>query len=401
MLLTSRWLFSPHEPAAYLDNVADARPLHIARTERDYYHDCLTETSFAAWLDRSDLRYPTVQLAKSGDYVSPSLFTYSATQEDAGEHVGIVDKEEIHSRFASASTIIINGFDRINPEFDQLCAALEREIFQRVSANVYWTPPGSCGFGLHHDRHNVLVLQIAGQKQWEIYDPTVETPKLDSERRNETDEDGREQIPPLMAIVLQPGELLYIPKGFPHKAAPLGERSLHVSIGLTPFTYRDLLQCLGQSLGEEISLTQILPTTVISSLTKGLPPDDEMLSAIGRSISTMLTGEVIHAALGTLVRERIKQTTPPVRNYFSDQLNSQGNEFDGKLRISSRLSILERRGDKTLLLANRKIFEIPKKYEDIVCEIMSKKVFRINELSGLPKTKRELLKFLRENKLLH
>ena len=45
-----------------------------------------------------------------------------------------------------------------------------------VQANSYSTPRGSQGFAVHHDTHDVLVLQVAGEKRWLLYDPLLELP---------------------------------------------------------------------------------------------------------------------------------------------------------------------------------------------------------------------------------
>ena len=45
-----------------------------------------------------------------------------------------------------------------------------------VQANAYSTPRGSQGFAVHHDTHDVLVLQVAGEKRWQLYDPLLELP---------------------------------------------------------------------------------------------------------------------------------------------------------------------------------------------------------------------------------
>ena len=45
------------------------------------------------------------------------------------------------------------------------CRLLEDAIGQTVQANSYYTPHGSQGFAVHHDTHDVLVLQVAGAKR--------------------------------------------------------------------------------------------------------------------------------------------------------------------------------------------------------------------------------------------
>ena len=45
-----------------------------------------------------------------------------------------------------------------------------------MQANSYYTPRRSQGFAVHHDTHDVFVLQVAGEKHWRVYDPLLELP---------------------------------------------------------------------------------------------------------------------------------------------------------------------------------------------------------------------------------
>ena len=65
--------------------------------------------------------------------------------------------------------------------------------------NAYITPPGSQGFDLHRDDHDVFVLQVSGEKHWIVYD-------------------DRDRARSLIDHSLARGETLYVPKGFPHTA---------------------------------------------------------------------------------------------------------------------------------------------------------------------------------------
>ena len=63
-----------------------------------------------------------------------------------------------------------------------------------MPANAYLTPPGSQGFAVHSDTHDVFVFQTAGSKQWEVHTP-----------------DGVEQV------LLEPGVSMYLPTGTPRR----------------------------------------------------------------------------------------------------------------------------------------------------------------------------------------
>lgn len=85
-----------------------------------------------------------------------------------------------------------------------------------VGANLYLTPPNSQGLACHFDDHCVFVCQIFGSKKWTVFSrPSQLLPRLyDSLSGSDVDymKAGRREF------FLREGDVLYIPRGFPHEA---------------------------------------------------------------------------------------------------------------------------------------------------------------------------------------
>ena len=111
------------------------------------------------------------------------------------------------------------------------CRGVEAALGWPVQANAYRTPASAQGFAVHHDTHDVFVLQVCGHKRWRIYEPVVEAP-LKDQRWSAADADAVGE--PLHDITLRAGDTLYIPRGWPHEAASADEASLHITVGLHP-----------------------------------------------------------------------------------------------------------------------------------------------------------------------
>src|SRR5689334_5241024 len=62
-----------------------------------------------------------------------------------------------------------------------------------------------------------------------------------------------------MTATLQPGDLLYIPKGFVHDARSTDSLSGHVTLGLTQHTYADVLRLLVDKIDEAPEFRDSLP----------------------------------------------------------------------------------------------------------------------------------------------
>ena len=112
---------------------------------------------------------------------------------------------------------------------------LEAELRSPVQVNLYQTPAGGQGLGSHLDDHDVLVLQLEGEKEWQISAPesasisTLSPPAAESEGGQ--------------TAVLRAGDWLYLPRGVRHEAHNSGpEPSAHLTIGFHPLTWGAILE---------------------------------------------------------------------------------------------------------------------------------------------------------------
>ncbi len=123
--------------------------------------------------------------------------------------------------------------------------------------NAYLSPKGSeSGLGSHYDCWDIFVLQIAGRKRWTLYNGGESYPvrkcsfeTADGQQGEISDE-----------IVLEPGGLLYLPRGKWHRAAAAGgEDSLHLTIGVHCKTGLTFLDWLNRQLERSESIRRNLP----------------------------------------------------------------------------------------------------------------------------------------------
>ena len=67
---------------------------------------------------------------------------------------------------------------------------LEETLGHPAQANAYYTPRAAQGLPVHHDTHDVFVLQVAGEKRWLVYEPALELPLQDQRYSAELGEPG-------------------------------------------------------------------------------------------------------------------------------------------------------------------------------------------------------------------
>ena len=90
---------------------------------------------------------------------------------------------------------------------------------------------------LHWDPQDTMILQVSGRKHWKVYRPTRLHPLAAdvAPAPKPTDE-------PLWDGILEEGDLIYLPRGWWHVAAPLDEPSLHLTVTIEPASGIDLLE---------------------------------------------------------------------------------------------------------------------------------------------------------------
>jgi ribosomal protein L16 Arg81 hydroxylase len=152
-----------------------------------------------------------------------------------------------HCAYLAGASIVTNRVDLAAPRLAQLCIDLRRELAY-VFAVSYLTPPGGAqAVPAHSDDQDVFIVQIAGRKSWRVWPPLVALPYPDEMAGKRGGIPLRREdlaAVPLLQVELQPGDLLYVPRGFVHEASSVGEApSLHVTLTVPShdFTHGRLL----------------------------------------------------------------------------------------------------------------------------------------------------------------
>jgi Cupin superfamily protein len=147
------------------------------------------------------------------------------------------DIERLMAELRGGASIVWDSVDRVDAPMRAIKHALERTLASFVFVNLYASFGTTFGFGEHWDDHDFFVLQLAGRKRWRICRPTRQWP-LPGEQapipRGRRTHDW----------TLLPGSVMYLPRGWWHRVTPVGEPSLHLTIGVLRATNVDLLRWL-------------------------------------------------------------------------------------------------------------------------------------------------------------
>ena len=199
------------------------------------FSDLLSAASVDELLGRRGLRTPFPRVAKDGTTANNAAFT-----APGGVGANIADQvsdDKLAGLFAGGSTLVLQALHRTWPPIIDFCQQLATDLGHPVQANAYVTPPQNQGFEAHYDVHDVFVLQIAGRKKWSIHAPVLVSPLRDqpwTDRRDAVRQAASEEA--VLDVVLEPGDVLYLPRGYLHSASALGGVSIHLTLGVHSWT---------------------------------------------------------------------------------------------------------------------------------------------------------------------
>lgn len=235
------------------------------------FDDLMTLDAVDELIAERGVRTPFVRMAKNGRLLDKAQFT--ASGGFGAEVTDQVDSGAVLAAFAAGNTLVLQGLHRLWPPLIHFVGDLVRELGHPVQVNSYVTPAASQGFSPHYDVHDVFVVQIAGTKRWSIHSPVHVHPLNNqpwSDRRSAV-EDHASNTPEL-DVVLEPGDVLYLPRGWIHSAQALGDTTVHLTIGVASYNDYDLAHHVLKALGDVESLRAPLPAGLDHSDPESIVP---------------------------------------------------------------------------------------------------------------------------------
>jgi JmjC domain len=226
----------PVDAGTFLAEHWERRPLVVARNEPGRFDDLLSEGDVERLVCSTAIRYPAFRLVREGRQIAVGDYTSDVSWRPP--FTDTVDVPRVLAEWEAGATIVLQALHVNWHPLAVFCRLLEDALEHAVQVNAYYTPRGSQGFAVHHDTHDVLVLQVAGEKRWKLYDPLLELPLKHQRYSSALGERGE----PTDDLVLGEGDTLYLPRGWLHEAETSASDSLHLTIGITAYTWVDAVR---------------------------------------------------------------------------------------------------------------------------------------------------------------
>ena len=265
----------PVDASTFLAQHWERRPLVVARDDRGRFRHILAPPDVEKLVCETRIRAPGFRLVKEGAQLPLAGYTEDIEWRP-GSFSGTPLVERVAEELGRGATLVLQALHLHWPAAALYCRALEASLGCPVQANAYLTPATSRGFAVHHDTHDVFVLQVSGRKRWRVYEPVLELPLKHQRWSPRLGDPG----PPVDEFTLEAGQTLYLPRGWPHEATTSDDESLHLTVGLHPTTRMDALRMALDSCADDPEFRRSLPANgtlpedLLERLAARLEPDE-------------------------------------------------------------------------------------------------------------------------------
>ncbi|HTM02381.1 MAG TPA: cupin domain-containing protein [Vicinamibacterales bacterium] len=167
-----------------------------------------------------------------------------ASYADLDGYTPRIRARDVTDHLRRGATLSFDAIDELHEPLTRLAQAFEAFFRGGTKINIYAGWRALHGLDLHRDNQEIFILQLDGRKRWLVYGFSV-----DGIERGDL---SRTSVPPPGAEldqVLQPGDLLYIPRGCYHLAVPIDEPTLHLTLGVKNPRGRDVWRWLVDRVG--------------------------------------------------------------------------------------------------------------------------------------------------------
>lgn len=370
-------LIAPISLQSFLDDFWDRRQLVLTRSDASFYGSLFT------FADVDQLIFLARERPQELLTTVPKVKT-AGTETRA--RLSQVPVRELYRHFQAGDTIRISDIQASWPPLQPLVQSIAWTLGVRTDVNLYMTPADSQGFPTHVDHEDVFILQVGGAKEWFVYEADYPWPLegltyIREQGGYATPRRDENHLRIAEHVVLEAGDFLYIPRGYPHKAVTSGQPSLHLTIGLHPLYWLDLAKAaLEIACSEEQNLRRALPP--------GFTNDPAVRNALSESFLAALRNACARAsfeqAADAVAMARVPPPGFPPDGHFASLASLGGLRLTSILERRRGLDcVVERGDDKVSVHFGREQIRAPLSTAPALEYVRDQPSFQVSQLPGL------------------
>jgi bifunctional lysine-specific demethylase and histidyl-hydroxylase MINA len=350
------------------------KPLHL-KGAADKFAEVMTWAKLNDLLGQATIwSQHSLVIVLDGEIVPAARYCAPAIGRDGGQ-VLRPDPDKVKDFLRRGATMVANDIDHLSAGLTAFADALEQALGGKVQGNLYLSSRRRQGFGAHYDTHDVYAVHVEGTKTWHVYvgrakDPIAHPMFKTLGREHHEKAKGAK----LMDVHMEPGDLLYLPRGQYHDALADEGGTVHIAFGITYPIGMDVMTFLFDRVAAEPEFRANLPR---------LDPEaaaalQDRLTALGDRIRAVLA-EPKTAAQITALQRGFRY--PRDAYHLPDLLEQPA---DDRFRVRAKGIRLVQQGGRYGLIQEgaRAATEVPVHLSAMVAWVLKQREFSRTELTS-------------------
>lgn len=304
----------------------------------------------------------SVEMALAGRVLEPREYCRPGVGR-TGEPNLRPDRQRVTALLQKGATFVLDYLEGIDPEIGAVTRCLERLFGTHTSCNMYCSWQRVPGYASHFDTMDVVAIQVAGEKLWNIYEgrfpqatfsPGIRPSDFTAEQTDRMKGGIAQQI------TMRPGDILYLPRGVYHDALATDAASLHLSFGASPLVGFTVVGMLASEAPKQEFLRRRLPHF------EDRADLAAYLAAVGDHLKTMLNDPALVDAVVDYQKSRVFEKVTgyrfpdrsPDQYFFVSRHRPQVDAAGTAARTAGGAEIALQAGDRAMLdwIAGREVF---------------------------------------------
>jgi len=260
MTMTLAELLAPMTPEQFFAGYHDRQPLHL-KGHAAKFAQVLSWRQLNRLLDQTHIwSSHSLKLVLDGTPIPPEQYCTRAVGRDANDQLMQPVAVRVQEWVRKGASVVLNDVDSLTPGLAAVSHAIESAGLGKAQANVYISWQSHKAFPAHYDTHEVWAVQVEGEKYWNLWEGRADYPIAHPAFRNQAQEHHEQAKGKLRAkVLMQPGDLLYLPRGWYHDALAEAPASVHVAYGSHAPLGLDVMNLLAERALHDSLFRQPLP----------------------------------------------------------------------------------------------------------------------------------------------
>ena len=370
-------IMAPLGVERFLAEYEGRKPLHL-KGRPDKFAEVMSWAKLGDILSQATIwSQASLQLILDKKPVPAASYCATAAGRDGGQ-VLRPDPDKVQDYLRRGATLIANDIDHLNRGMTAFAHMMEQALGGMVQGNLYLSSRRRQGFAAHFDTHDVYAVHVEGTKTWHVYEGRAADPIAHAMFRSygqEHHDKAKGEL--LMDVHMEPGDLLYLPRGQYHDAIADEGGAVHIAFGLTYPIGLDVVTMLYERMMYEPVFRANLPRLGGPDGAGGDQALAERLRVLADGISTVL------AEPKTLEQIKVMQRGYHYPRHAYDLPGLLTESADERYRVRAAGIRLVQQGGRFGLVreGSRAATEVPADVSAMVAWVLERQQFARDELA--------------------